>query len=262
MIYFDRGQVERIGMAGSCQHPNPGGDWQAWRFLSSFWLFCEPGDEAFSPHAPSGFWESWITTWASKQLDDSDLFIDVGANVGYYTLMAAKHGVKTFSFEPNPVVCRHLFDSVVLNNEESRVQVFEVALSNVSGHAKLVVPARHSGGAFIMDSGDGIDIQTERLDDYAVGGYKNVLVKIDAEGAEPKIWDGMHGLINSKAKVTTFLEWDGSRWPNGKKEQFTMELFKQPQVTLINFDGNEEVLTPGQLDGLSGIHTVVVRNFR
>lgn len=262
MMYLDRGQVERIGLAGSCQHPNPGGDWQAWRFLSSFWLYCEPNDDAFSPHAPSGYWESWITTWVSQQFDSHDLFIDVGANVGYYTLMAAKHGLRTVSFEPNPVVCRHLYDSVVLNNEEKRVQVFEVALSDISGQIKLVIPDRHSGGAFITDSADGITVPMERLDDYPIGGYKNVLVKIDAEGAEPRIWAGMSGLLNSRSKVTTFLEWDGSRWPNGKKEEFTMELFKQPQVTLINFDGGEEILTPGLLDGQVGIQTVVVRNYR
>lgn len=262
MIYFDRGQVERIGLAGSCQHPNPGQSWQAWRFLSSFWLYCEPGDEAFSPHAATGFWESWITTWVSQQFDKHDLFIDVGANVGYYTLLAAKHGIKTLSYEPNPTVCAYLRHSVVLNNEQARVKVFDVALSNTQGQTKLVIPDRHSGGAFITEAADGVTVQTERLDEQPIGGYKNVLVKIDAEGAEPKIWAGMAGLINSKAKVTTFLEWDGSRWPGGWKEQFTMELFRQPQVTLLNFDGGEDVLTPGLLDGLVGIHTVVVRNYR
>lgn len=263
MIYYSRDEVERIGRAGSCMRVLDGGKNTAFRYLSNFWLIVEQRDEAFTPHGLDGFWEAWITKWMSEQFETADLFIDVGANVGYYSMQAAKAGVKTVAFEPQDNLCQMIRESARLNRVE--VQVFQKALSDHSGHIYIAVPDRHSGGAYISDkpptevnfTSEYVHVDPLDRSVNVVPGSK-VVVKIDAEGAEPKIWAGMKNLY-AVTDCTVILEWDGSRYD---KEAFAQVLFDEYRnyVAVVDFDGSEkERVHWRQLAGLEGLHMVVVR---
>lgn len=250
MIYFSRDEVEKIGMAGAGQHPDG-----AWRYLSSFWLYVEDGDKAFSPHVRKGYWEAWVTAWASQQFDDHDIFVDVGANVGYYSMLAATHGLTTIAIEPNPIVAKLLRKSARLNGV--RVTTYIQALSDEIGTGTLYIPEQHSGGAYLT-GGKGIPVHISRMDtQFHFDSAKRVLVKIDAEGSEPKIWAGMKEVLEN-SKVTTFLEWESHRYD---PQEFANALFEQPYVGMIEFDGTETQLNWNQLVRLQGLQTIVVRNY-
>src|SRR5687768_3096220 len=140
MEYSTRAEVERIGRAGVAWYQVDGAT--VARGLSSFWLYCEKDDTAFTPWMKSdGFWEAWITRWVSNQFPSHDHFIDVGANVGYYSMMAAKAGLHVTAYEPNPVVADLLERAAKRNRVEINLQ--RVALSNRAGKKKLVVPEGH-----------------------------------------------------------------------------------------------------------------------
>lgn len=259
MIYWTRDEVERIGRAGSCMWVDAP-DGLAFRYLSSFWLYVEQDDQAFTPHGVDGFWEAWITAWVSQKFDSHGLFLDVGANVGYYTLMAAKHGMTVISFEPNPRVADMLRASLRLNREENSVFVDNHALGDSLGVTNLIIPDRHSGGAHISDTEPGVEVTVLPLDSYRFSG-EEILMKVDAEGAEPEIWAGMQQTLRDN-DVTVFLEWESSRWPNGGAEDFARSLFKQKYVGVIEYDGTERQLThPDAMGYLEGIQTVIVRNY-
>lgn len=252
MEYFDRAEVERIGQAGAMVFQRHNG--MSARYLSNFWLYLEPNDQAFTPHATQGYWEAWITLWISQQLETADLFIDVGANVGYYTMMAAKAGVKTLSFEPNPEIAQMVEWSANLNRCRDKVSICREALSDKPGHAVLWVPENHSGGASIETNGVGFDVKVDTLDNVLKGSQGNFLIKIDAEGSEPKIWAGMQEQFKI-SNCTVILEWDSSRYD---PEPFAESLC-QHQVALVNFAGAEEPLTKQQLLNLAGLHMISVR---
>jgi len=264
MIYFTREEVERIGKAGSSLWVSPDGEaGSAFRYLSSFWLLVEDQDEAFTPHGPDGFWEAWITRWISEKLQDADLFIDVGANVGYYTLMAAAAGVQTFAFEPNPDLCKMIERSTKINRVGSRVEIFQQALSDKKGTAFLNVPERHSGGAYLSeDRGEYVvshEVPMDTLDNSALRlSTSNVLIKIDAEGAEPKIWAGMQDWYQ-RHNCTVVLEWESSRFDC---EAFGKSLFDDYKnyVAVVDFEGHEKEMTHWrQLAMRDGLEMVVVR---
>lgn len=266
MIYYSRDEVERIGRAGSCMRRFDNGKNMAFRYLSSFWLFVEPQDKAFTPHGADGFWESWITKWMSEQFEDADMFIDVGANVGYYTLMAAKAGVKTIAFEPQSRLCTMIRASLDVNKARN-AEVVCRALSDKRGEIFLVVPDEHSGGAFLSEKNNPIidlkfhseRVQIETLDrSVRVVPGRKVVVKIDAEGAEPNIWAGMQDTF-AVTDCTVILEWDSSRYD---AEAFGKSLFDGylNYVAIVDYDGKEvERVHWRQLAQLEGLHMVVVR---
>lgn len=260
MRYFSRDEVEKIGRAGGRMWQREDGT--AFRFLSNFWLYVEENDTAFTPHGLDGFWEAWITKWVSQQLDDNDLFLDVGANVGYYSMMAAKHGLDVIAFEPNPELAEFVIRGARLNRLPIIVE--SIALSNFSGETTLVVPNGHSGGASMMggisdrieQSDKRFNVQVEPLDYFNISN-KNILIKIDAEGAEPDIWAGMQKFWKAN-NCTVFLEWEDSRFDTSA---FAQSLFGDDNIVgMIDFAGDERRFDNYlQLAGMKGFHTIVVR---
>jgi tRNA/tmRNA/rRNA uracil-C5-methylase (TrmA/RlmC/RlmD family) len=83
----------------------------------------------------SGTWEPKTTDYIKKHLKKGQTFVDVGANVGYYSILASELGAKVIAFEPSKDNRELLEQNIKDNNCE--VQVYSQALSNVSGNAIL-----------------------------------------------------------------------------------------------------------------------------
>jgi len=136
-------------------------------------------------------------------------FVDVGANVGYFTLMAASLvGVRgaVVAFEPSPYAFDRLARTIE-GNQLPQVRAIQAALSDTSGTLQIYVPklpGNHTPTMVANDGGDPIDVATHRLDECLVDlGIDRVdLMKIDVEGFEPNVLRGAksyleHGKINA-----------------------------------------------------------------
>ena len=75
----------------------------------------------------------------------TSVVVDVGANIGYYTLLSAALGHAVVSFEPNPANILRICDSLRLNDYRDHVHVFQNAVSDETGEMRLFVP--HNPGA-------------------------------------------------------------------------------------------------------------------
>lgn len=256
MEHYSRTQLEAIAKVGT--RFTDEGDSYKCRANGSFWLRCEKNDTAFTPwfttrRLPT--WESWITVWVSQHLANHSIFIDVGANVGYYTMMATMHGIPTIAFEPNPDVMRLLELGLKDNRRQARLET--CALSDHDGTAKLLVPVGHSGGSMMSTVGDeGIDIQVARLDSKIKS--TDYLAKIDAEGAEPRVWAGMQGVWGSGSEC--IMEWVPERFDD--LEGFVNSIFDGNWVGMINYDGSERQLSKDEVLGLQPdkFETLIVRH--
>ena len=124
----------------------------------------------------------------------NDIVIDVGANIGYYTLLMAKNNASVFSYEPEPQNFDLLKKNVILNNFSSNVKLYNKAVSNFNGYSKLVL-SDHSTGQHKLEKNrfgtKSIDVEVTKLEldkiDFA---------KIDVEGTELLVLQGMKTLPN------------------------------------------------------------------
>ena len=168
-----------------------------------------------------GYYEVRETRMVSRLLRPGDTFVDVGANIGWYTLLAANQigpNGKVFAFEPSRVVFGHLMHNVRLNNL-SQVVTERLALADRSGVVQLRVAAgRGPGTGSILPAGatDGDateEVQTVRFDDYCRTHHLESvrLVKIDVEGAELMVLRGMREALERRAIQYLIIEVADSR---------------------------------------------------
>jgi FkbM family methyltransferase len=110
----------------------------------------------------SGVWEPRTTKYVETHLKAGQTFVDVGANVGYYSILASKLGAKVLAFEPSKDN-RELLEHNIKDND-CDVQVFSQALSNENGSAILytdTTPGQYS----LTGKGKGEAVETIRFDD-------------------------------------------------------------------------------------------------
>lgn len=144
-----------------------------------------------------------------------DVFVDVGAHLGLLSLAAARamHGKgRIFAFEPFPETRAMLKRSIWINDFAEMIEVFEAAVSNHDGDAKLFVGAtsgHHSIFPLELPSGQEktvIDVCTVTLDSALPPGLKVDLLKIDAEGAELDIIEGARALLSRSPDIAMIVE--------------------------------------------------------
>jgi len=175
-----------------------------------------PGNEwrMAAYHAYRGVMEPGLTKYFCTLIKPGTVVVDVGANVGIYTLLAAKllEGTgKIYSFEPTPRIYEILRDNVQVNSflELGMVHLHQLAVTDRSGKARLSIFNNDSGHNTIFSNGkadDEIEVATTSLDEILATEERVDIVKIDAEGAEPLILRGMQQLIKRNPKIRILLE--------------------------------------------------------
>lgn len=144
--------------------------------------------------------------------------LDVGANVGSYTLlfaMWAGPAGRVFAFEPAPEAREGLRVHVALNGVTERVEIVPAAAAASVGSARFQIDGASGGNAIASGAGSGtpsIEVETTTIDAFCE--HRRVrpdVIKIDVEGAELAVLKGARRTLASP-NVQAFLEFHPSVW--------------------------------------------------
>jgi FkbM family methyltransferase len=185
-----------------------------WRLLQASAKFLvaelEPGVSIRIAH-PKDSMEAAIVRGRWKEREEAERFLfDVGANLGMYSLMAARRvgpQGEVHAFEPTPRLVRKVRDNAGLNGF-SNIVVNQVAVADKLGTAQFFLCADDDQSSLAAVSDSVISVRTITLDDYiAENGIPRVdLMKIDVEGAEVRALEGGERLLSRPYAPTIFLE--------------------------------------------------------
>ena len=185
-------------------------------------MFVDPRDEGIAMFLlTSGVYDPHETELVRSLLAPGMVFVDIGANIGYYSLLAARcvgpEGT-VYAFEPVPANVELLRRSAAANGY-AHVQAFAKAVSDRQGAIRLFVDGSNFGNASIDEANvpDGvgaIEVPTVTLDDFFASRPDEApqFIKIDAQGAEGRILDGADRVLRGGA-MKILLEF----WPFGLK---------------------------------------------
>jgi FkbM family methyltransferase len=214
-------------------------------------LWIEPSDQGIASFLlTSGSYEPFEVSVVQRLLRPGDCFIDVGAHIGYYTVIAARAvgpGGRVYAFEPAPRNFELLVRNVDVNIYQDRVTASCCAIGAESGSCRLYLNEDNQGDHRILANGhqrrSAIDVPLQTLDESIDEGVAVNLIKMDIQGAEFLALSGMSRLLSENADLAIALEF----WPEGitqsgfqpaavldlaRRQQFDVHLIDEPKQRL------------------------------
>lgn len=159
-----------------------------------------------------GIWEPYETSLVLAALQPGDVFLDVGANIGYFPVIAAgrvgRRG-KVLAFEPDPDNYRLLSDNIELNGCGEVVTAFEAGLADENTVGQLFLSEDNAGDhqIFAVNGArrslpvtlyNGSDFLRERID-------RLDLLKVDVQGAEYAVMAGLLPLLRELPQLPRII---------------------------------------------------------
>lgn len=177
-------------------------------------FYVRTGETALTVNIYTGLYEFEDMGYLLHALRPDDLFIDVGANAGSYTILAsAVIGSKTIAFEPIPKTYTKLIDNIRLNSLENLVTSFNLGV----GCEKGVINFTNSYGAMnhVVEN-KSMNIQEHIVSvemttiDINLQHKSPVLMKIDVEGYETQVLQGAMDTLKNPSLHSVIIELNGS----------------------------------------------------
>ena len=195
----------------------------------------------FGSYAFSTSWEELTTKLFKETVKEGDVVVDLGANVGYFTLLAARlAGPKgrVYSFEPEPNNFSVLLRNIEINGY-SNVVPNQKAVSDSIGKMQLFIDNDDTGGHSIYPGGSGgrhIDIDVVSLDDFFKDKEKRInVIKMDIEGAEMSALSGMKGTLKANPNLKIFIEFyfPAIKRSGEKPEEVARKLLEEYNFSIV-----------------------------
>lgn len=192
-------------------------------------------------------------------LRKGDLFVDIGANVGSFTLLAsAEIGAETIAAEPLPSTFQYLVQNVRLNQIESLVTAHNIGIGSQEGVLKFTKSLDTINHVARAGDTDTIDVPVDILDNL-LDGKTPILLKIDVEGFEAEVVRGGAKTLQNPSVRAVIIELNGLGSKYGYDEsQIHTQLLDYGFISCAYEPGSRGLMKAG----LKGIHnTIYVKDF-
>lgn len=155
-------------------------------------------------------WEPPVTAAIYDNLQPGGVFVDVGANIGYYSLLAAAYmgpDAVVHAFEPIPALCAQIKRSIAANNFNT-IQLHEVGCAEAAGTMTLHTYRDNIGKSSLQADAridtDTLSVPVVRLDDVLANCTRVDVIKLDIEGYEYEAFQGATDLLARTKPVIIF----------------------------------------------------------
>lgn len=168
--------------------------------VNGFEMFLDPTDSLCLSVGMQP--EPETTNFLVENVKKGDVFVDVGAHIGYYTLLASKlvgEGGKAIAIEPHPGNFS-LLKKNVKHNRVKNVELLNAAASNESGEQELHICLERSGNHSLLPSSERVEriqVKVVKIDDLV---RQVDWLKIDVQGAEHMVLQGAQKILSQKIR--------------------------------------------------------------
>jgi FkbM family methyltransferase len=156
-----------------------------------------------------------------KHYKDYNIFLDIGANIGTYSLLLAKMGLKCYAFEPARENFLAFKINILLNDLGDKITPYNFGLGSKNCEEDFVFETINTGASHLLSSAhfdtsvvgpkknEKVDIKTldSIINQLNLNKTDRIIIKIDTEGMEPMVLQGAQGFINDYPNILFIIEW-------------------------------------------------------
>ena len=168
------------------------------------------GESGISGNYYVGLHEQDEMAFLLKTIARDEVFVDVGANVGSYTLIASGvKGAKGIVFEPVPETYLRLMRNLRLNDLTTRVKAYNRGVSSMGGKLRFITNMNcenHVVDVDVENTLEFLEIEVVKLDDIFSAGPSPHVMKIDVEGHEENVLEGAHSVLANRDLNIVIME--------------------------------------------------------
>lgn len=199
-------------------------------------ILAAPGMPGATGAAYLGLHEYADMAFVLHFLRPGDLFLDIGANVGSYTLLAASTGANCLSFEPLPSTYHRLLRNVGMNGFVSQVDAVNAGVGAVSGELQFTADLDTDNHVVLAPyAGRTQAVPVITLDEKA-GDREVSLIKIDVEGFETEVIRGARRLLERHPPAALIVEVNDACHQYGSDEGTFVGLMRDCGYSPFDYD--------------------------
>jgi FkbM family methyltransferase len=184
-------------------------------------IHLNPRDPVISGALALGVYEKPETRFFLKTISRGATFLDIGANIGYYSALALTRvgpAGRVVAIEPDPETFEYLQRTIGANGND-RASVIRKGLADESGTLRLYRNSSNRGDNrfYANDLADGhVEVEVARADDVlaSLGIGRVDFIKIDVQGFEGRVFYGLERTIRNSSPLVILSEF----WPWGLRE--------------------------------------------
>ncbi|MCB0577555.1 MAG: FkbM family methyltransferase [Saprospiraceae bacterium] len=226
-------------------------------FVGTTRLIVEKGMTGATGNIYTGLHEFEDMAFLLHFLRPEDLFADIGANIGSYTVLAG--GVancRVFSAEPVPATFNHLQDNVLINHLSEKVQLCNAGIGAETGRLSFTRSLDTTNHVAVAGEKDTIEVPVTLLDE-AIGETPR-LIKIDVEGFEMAVLQGAKRILSDTHLKALIVEINQSCIRYGHTPEEVHGLLVGYGFTSYQYEPFGRALTP--TDGPGEQNTIYLRD--
>ena len=192
-------------------------------------------------------------------LKKNDLFIDIGANVGHYSLLAA--GIcksRVMAFEPISSTFSKLKKNIELNNLNGRVKTFNLGIGDENTFLNFTTNRGAMNSVAQEHDSEVIKVGVEKLD-VILEDKKPVFLKIDVEGFEYFVLKGAKNVLANESLKYIIIEMNFSTAKFGHTNQEIFELLTINNFVPVRYDAENKVINVVKSYNKDKFNTIFVR---
>lgn len=232
-------------------------------FVNNAHLLVSPGMTGATGNIYTGLHEFGEMAFLLHMLRPDDLFVDVGANIGSYTILAsAAIGASSIAIEPLPEAYRHLLRNICLNNIGDLVQTHNIGMGREDSLLRFTSgldTVNHVASTDEIASGDTLEVRAASLDN-TIGELDPGLIKIDVEGFETNVVAGAARVLSQNSLHAVIMELNGSGSRYGFDEALLHKQMLDYGFATFSYSPFDRKLMPLQENRSSSGNMIYIKN--
>lgn len=188
-----------------------------------------------------------------------DTFVDIGANVGSYTILASKHTeANTISIEPAPSTYECVLDNLNINRINDKVIALNIALGSEKGTVHFTQVFDTMNHVAYKNEENTIEVPINTLDNVLANGVNPLLLKIDVEGFETNVIAGADKTLQNENLQAIIIELNGSGAEYGFDEKEIHNTLLARGFTPYSYNPPKRELTA--IEHFGTLNTIYIRD--